>query len=170
MGRNDRAGICGVWAVGAVVCAAFWAAALFAAVSLQPAFDTNSPNSEAFINLFLAIGLAFWVRDGMVAATLLNLFRNRDVVQQVAIAPIVLIAIVDVVARRRIRRATIPGDHASCVARRGRVFRDERCFGIFYRTNFVFARYYSGNVAMNACFMRWRPAGSFRGRASRSCR
>jgi hypothetical protein len=126
-----------------------WAAALWTCVALHPALGTYLPNTEAAINACFATAIALSLRRRFIlagiAVAIATLFKH------IAIAPAVALAIwmlATMHARPRniaVMLAIIPLSWLLALG----YFAITSRGGIFYATNFVYSRFYGGNVVMN---------------------
>ncbi|MBC8105854.1 MAG: hypothetical protein H7Z14_04635 [Anaerolineae bacterium] len=129
--------------------AGLWPAAIWTCVSLQPALGAYLPNTEAFINAFLATSLAAVLsRRTIIAGVALAI---ATLFKQVAIAPAIALATWMLFAKQeRPRRvflmlAIIPLAWIIMFTYFALTGRGE----LFYQTNFIYSSFYGGNVAAN---------------------
>ncbi|MGH7179567.1 MAG: ArnT family glycosyltransferase, partial [Tepidisphaeraceae bacterium] len=140
--------------------AGLWGAGFWGAVSLHPALYSYLPNTEAPINALVACGFAIWLwrADSIPGAILAGaMFALASLFKQVSVAPALAIAAAAIIVpprdttRRRalgmsvLMLAMVPlawllvGGYFAATSRGD----------LFFQTNFVYPRYYGGNVARN---------------------
>lgn len=138
--------------------AGLWSAALWCAVSMSPAIGAYLPNTEAFINALLALAIALWLRrphrtrDALLAGACVGI---ATLFKHIAIVPALTLIIADElspkVSRRRaaMRSVLLLAPTPIVWAITGSYFAITNRWQIFFDTNFVFARDYSGSIATN---------------------